>query len=62
MDVSERLLTTINRRNMVFICHIQRRNYITSDLLLGMVYGKRREEDESLDVVATSKRFLMEEV
>ena len=41
MDVSERLLTTINRRKMAFVGHILRGKDITSDLLLGMVYGMR---------------------
>ena len=39
MYVSERLLTTINRRKMVFVGHILGGKDITSDLLLGMVYG-----------------------
>ena len=39
MDVSERLLTTINRRKMAFVGHILRGKGITNDLLLGMVYG-----------------------
>ena len=41
MDVSERLLTTINRRKMAFVGHILRGKDITSDLLVGMVYGMR---------------------
>ena len=41
MDASERLLKTINRRKMAFIGHILRGKDITSDLLLGMVYGTR---------------------
>ena len=41
MDVSERLLKTINLRTMAFIGHILRGKDITSDLLLGMVYGMR---------------------
>ena len=41
MDVSERLLITMNSRKMTFIGHILRGKDITSDLLLGMV--KRHE-------------------
>ena len=42
MDVSQRLLTTINcRRKMGFIGHTLRRKDITRDLLLGMVYCTR---------------------
>ena len=41
MDVSERLLTTINRRKMTFVGHILRGKDITSDILLRMVYGMR---------------------
>ena len=39
MDVSERLLATINCRKVAFIGHILRGKDITIDLLLGMVYG-----------------------
>ena len=41
MDVSERLLKTINLRTMAFIGHILRGKDITSDLLLGMVLRGR---------------------
>ena len=41
MNVSERLLTTINCKKMAFIGHILRGKDITSDLILGMVYGTR---------------------
>ena len=41
MDVSERLLTTINRRKVAFVGHMLRGKDITNDLLLGMVYGMR---------------------
>ena len=41
MDVSERLLTTIDCRKMSVIGHILRGKDITSDLLLGMVYDTR---------------------
>ena len=41
IDVSERLVTTINRRKMAFIGHILRGNDIISELLLGMVYVTR---------------------
>ena len=41
IDVSERLLTTINRRKMAFVGHILRGKDITSDLVIGMIYGMR---------------------
>ena len=41
MDVSKRLLATINCRQMAFVGHILRGKDITSDLLLAMVYGTR---------------------
>ena len=41
MNVSKRLLATINCRKMAFVGHIQRGKDITTDLLLGMVYGTR---------------------
>ena len=41
MNVSKKLLATINCRKMAFVGHILRGNDITSDLLLGMVYGTR---------------------
>ena len=41
MDVSKRLLATITCGKMAFVGHILRGKDITSDLLLGMVYGTR---------------------
>ena len=41
MNVSKRLLATINCRKMAFVGHILKGKDITSDLLLGMVYGTR---------------------
>ena len=41
IDVSERLRTTINRWKMTFIEHILRGKDLTSDVLLGMVWGTR---------------------
>ena len=62
MDVSERLLTTINHRKMAFIGQIVKGKDITSDLLLGMFMAREGEKDQNLDIVTTSKRFLVEEV
>ena len=41
MAVNERLLTTLSRRKMSFIGHILRVNDTTTDLFMGIVYGKR---------------------
>ena len=41
IDVRERLLTTINRREKAFIGNMLSGKDISSDLLLGMVYGTR---------------------
>ena len=41
MNVSKRLLATVNCRQMAFVGHILRGKDITSDLLLGMVYHTR---------------------
>ena len=41
MDASERLLTTINGRELFFVGHLQRGKDIAIDLLLGMAYGTR---------------------
>ena len=62
MDVSERLLTTINRRKKALIRQILRTKDITSGLLIGMVYCREGEEDQKPDKATTSKRFLVEEV
>ena len=40
MDVSKRLLTTMNHRKMAFIGQIVKGKDITNNLLLGMVNGK----------------------
>ena len=39
--MKERLLTTLNRRKMAFVEHVLRGKDISTDLFMGMVYGKR---------------------
>ena len=41
IDCKERLLATINRRNMFFVGHVLRRRDISCDLFMGSVYRNR---------------------
>ena len=41
MDVSERLLATINLKKMAFVGHVLNGKETTNDLLLEIVYGRR---------------------
>ena len=39
--MKQRLLTTLSRRKIAFVGHILRGKDISTDLFMGMVYGKR---------------------
>ena len=45
MGVSERILTTVNRRKMAFIGCVLMGKDINSNLLPGMAYGMRGEDE-----------------
>ena len=60
MAVKERLQKTLDRREMASIIHIQRGKDTSSDLFLGIIYGKRQRETKR--GATTSKKLLVEEI
>ena len=62
MDVSKRLLTTMNHRKIAFIGQIAKGKDITNNLLLGLLMAREGEKDQKLDIATTPERFLVEEI